>query len=313
MVVLHAFCEDCFIADWEWRGFIQDAIREWNTAGADFTFHTRNLQSRDDPCNLPNEVVIIDYAGPSSLCPGDGPMPRVPGPEGLTEFRLGGARIYLQVGVVTATRLLIHELGHVVGLDHPDEAGQNVQAIMNSRVIHETLQPDDIAGIQALYPLQEGPEAFVGFLENPRDGSSHSGISVISGWVCDADRLLIDIRRVEGNSQRQVALLQPDYGTERTDTAYAEDGTIICGDTDNGFGILFNWNQLGDGTYAVYAEVDGYRLNDEGARITVTTLDGEFPRGLSGQYTLEDFPYPGESVVIEWEESLQNFVIKEHR
>ncbi|MDQ6656272.1 MAG: matrixin family metalloprotease [Verrucomicrobiota bacterium] len=49
-------------------------------------------------------------------------------------------------------RVALHEFGHVLGLDHPDGAGQTVAAIMNSRVTDvETLQPDDIAGIQALY------------------------------------------------------------------------------------------------------------------------------------------------------------------
>ncbi len=49
-------------------------------------------------------------------------------------------------------RVALHELGHAIGLDHPDEAGQNVDAIMESRVSHiDTLMPDDIAGAQRLY------------------------------------------------------------------------------------------------------------------------------------------------------------------
>ncbi|HVF71805.1 MAG TPA: matrixin family metalloprotease [Chthoniobacterales bacterium] len=48
-------------------------------------------------------------------------------------------------------RVAIHEFGHTLGLDHPNQAGQNVSAIMNSSVSNvETLQPDDIAGAQAL-------------------------------------------------------------------------------------------------------------------------------------------------------------------
>ena len=49
-------------------------------------------------------------------------------------------------------RVAIHELGHVLGLNHPDQAGQSVTAIMNSTVSNiAALQTDDITGGQTLY------------------------------------------------------------------------------------------------------------------------------------------------------------------
>jgi len=49
-------------------------------------------------------------------------------------------------------RVALHEFGHVLGLDHPDDFGQRVTAIMNSSVSDiDALKADDIAGGQFLY------------------------------------------------------------------------------------------------------------------------------------------------------------------
>ncbi|MES2696559.1 MAG: immunoglobulin domain-containing protein [Verrucomicrobiota bacterium] len=49
-------------------------------------------------------------------------------------------------------RVALHEFGHALGLDHPDENGQAVSALMNSRVSSlDALTADDIAGGQSLY------------------------------------------------------------------------------------------------------------------------------------------------------------------
>lgn len=55
-------------------------------------------------------------------------------------------------------RVLLHEFGHVLGLAHPDAFGQEVVAIMNSRVSDlDGLQADDINGVFSLYPTGPSP------------------------------------------------------------------------------------------------------------------------------------------------------------
>ena len=132
-----------------------------------------------------------------------------------------------------------------------------------------------------------------GYLENPGPNSFQSGIGVLSGWVCTADEVEIAI----GELPRQVAA----YGTERLDTAG------VCGDVDNGFGLLFNWNRLGDGEHTVVARVDGIELGR--AAVTVTTLGHEFLHGAVGECMAEDFPELGQRVLLEWQQNSQNFVI----
>ena len=139
--------------------------------------------------------------------------------------------------------------------------------------------------------------ALTGFLENPGHNSFQSGVRVLSGWVCDADRVEIEI----GATGRQGAA----YGTERLDTQAA------CGDTDNGFGLLFNWNRLGDGEHEVVAFVDDVELGR--ATVRVTTLGEEFVRGAEGACAVEDFPTLGETVLLEWQQNSQNFVITDRQ
>ena len=136
-----------------------------------------------------------------------------------------------------------------------------------------------------------------GYLGNPGAASFQSGIGLISGWVCEAEVVEIEIATARGTTVRQEAA----YGTERLDTA------DTCGDTDNGFGLLFNWNLLGDGEHTVIIRVNDVELSR--ASVTVTTLGSEFLRDVAGTCPVPDFPSPGETVTLVWQQTQQNFAM----
>ena len=137
-------------------------------------------------------------------------------------------------------------------------------------------------------------------LENPRSGSIQSGLGVVSGWVCEAEQIEIEF---ENGTTGAVSLWTAGYPTSRGDTrAVCED------DGENGFSLLFNWNLLGAGHHTVRAWADGAEFARHS--LTVSTLGlGPFPRDLTGEFVLPNFPQAGQETIIRWEESLQNFVI----
>ena len=131
-------------------------------------------------------------------------------------------------------------------------------------------------------------------LENPRAASFQSGVGVISGWACHAHEIVIELDGMP---------FKASYGTER-EVAVER----ICGHSNAGFSLLWNWNNLGAGPHTVRALIDGVEFANMTVRVT-TFGEDPFPQGWSGMFDLSDFPASGETTVVQWEESLQNFVI----
>ena len=137
-----------------------------------------------------------------------------------------------------------------------------------------------------------------GNLENPARDSYMSGIYLFSGWACDAE--LIEIV-VDGGSGVKAA-----YGTSRGDTE------SVCGDTDNGFGLLWNFELFEPGTHEAVAFADGVEIG----RKTFTTTRkawGEFLRDATGETVLSGFPEAGREVSLKWDQAAQNFLMAAER
>ena len=141
------------------------------------------------------------------------------------------------------------------------------------------------------------PAASASALENPQPGSFQSGIGLVSGWSCQGPAIGVAI-----DGQPQIAV---PYGSSRVDTA------SVCGaaSTNTGFGLLMNFNLMGNGPHTVQLVVNG---QPQGAPVqfTVTAPAGEFLSGASRQVTVTDFPTPGRTTVRIWQQSQQNFAIQ---
>ena len=134
-------------------------------------------------------------------------------------------------------------------------------------------------------------------LENPQPGSFHSGIALFSGWSCEGPAIGVGI---DGGTPRTVP-----YGSGRLDTA------SVCGagNVNTGFGLLFNFNLLGAGLHAAQLFVNGAARGNP-VQFNVVVPAGEFLAGASSEVAVPNFPTPGRTTVLIWQQSEQNFAIK---
>ncbi|BBJ22755.1 hypothetical protein [Candidatus Nitrotoga sp. AM1P] len=133
-------------------------------------------------------------------------------------------------------------------------------------------------------------------IENPSPGSAQSGVGLISGWACVADRVEISI---DGGERVHV-------GGESA----RGDVISICGHQNAGFSQLLNFNLLGAGEHTLQLFVKGVAIG-EPTRFTVVVPAGEFIRGLRREAVITDFPSAGKNAIIDWRESEQNFRLRE--
>ena len=132
-------------------------------------------------------------------------------------------------------------------------------------------------------------------LENPYPGARVSGIGLVSGWTCSSG--VVEVSFDNGPRDNRVPL-----GAGRGDLL------AICGRTDVGFGLLFNYNLLGPGNHTIQLFVNGVQVGNS-VPFTVTVPGGEFIRGAVKSVDIPNFPKVGQTTRVDWQESTQNFAI----
>lgn len=130
--------------------------------------------------------------------------------------------------------------------------------------------------------------------EAPAEGQNVSGLALFSGWVCEAESVQIEFL-LNG------AVLDAAYGTDRGDTE------SVCGDTNNGFSLLFNFGNFPTGEQTVKLLIDGEEATTRSFN-TIQLSQGAFVRfdetdleTVTSSTTLTDFPKAGHSVVLSWD------------
>jgi hypothetical protein len=135
-----------------------------------------------------------------------------------------------------------------------------------------------------------------GVLENPQPGAAKSGIGVLSGWKCTAGRPTAITLTLDDGTPIQAA-----YGTSRTDTV------PVCGDANNGWGVLFNFGLLADGEHEIVVRDAGVEF----ARATLSTsrFGVPFLSGASGYTFVRDFPTTDQGAFLVWEQASQSLQV----
>jgi len=179
-------------------------------------------------------------------------------------------------------RVLLHELGHTLGLGHPDTGGQQVVAVMNSVVSNqEVLSADDIAGGQHLYGASE-PTPTPAPTATPGPSGSHlanistrmnvgTGQSVlIGGFIVQGAQPKTLILRAMGPSLAGAGI--PNVLTDPVLELHDSTGTIIASNN--------NWQD--DGLASQIQEMGFAPTNPAESALLVTVPPGSYTAVVSG-------------------------------
>ncbi len=141
----------------------------------------------------------------------------------------------LRGNIIDFHRVAIHEFGHTLGLDHPDDAHQHVSAIMNSRVSDiDSLQQDDINGAMSLYntgPAYQNSGTGPVLLNLSTRGYVGTGENVlIGGFIIQGSQPATVVLRAIGYSLRAAGITAP--LSDPTITVYNSQQQVVATNDD---------------------------------------------------------------------------------
>lgn len=111
-----------------------------------------------------------------------------------------------------------------------------------------------------------------GVIESPT--GTVSGIGLFYGWLCEASSVTISSSRDAHESRYPIY-----YGAGRIDTE------STCGDANNGFYTLMNWNIFGNGEHSIRVYADDELIAQQ--VFAVVTPGSEFLRDVTGGGIIE--------------------------
>ncbi len=173
-------------------------------------------------------------------------------------------------------RVAVHEFGHTWGLDHPDEAGQEVVAIMNSIIKDiDRLQQDDIDGIVGIYGANPNnpPLASSGNIE-----LDDTGVLAIDEGGIGTFTVKLDTRP---------------YADVTVDVTSADSGVV----TVNPASLIFNASNHSSPQELTVTALHDIDIDDETVDITLSAIGGIVASDVKKSVAINDDDEAGSLVM----------------